>query len=223
MGELRARLRRMQSQEGQPPAPPMPLLPAPAFSSSFEQPLAAGAELQWQAVVGAASYRLEIFSEGGLQFEQAVVDTQLHLPAELADGNYQAALRAIADTGIEGHNQNVSFALITPPPVPSRLTLNASGNQVAMGWAASPGAATYQVQLAEDPNFEQLVFDSRITDTRASIERAESGRYHLRVKAISAAGIASDFSEPKQIWVDQEESWSWLFGAGAGILLILLL
>lgn len=119
------------------------LLPAPVLAAESSARLP-DSELQWGAVAGAASYRVQVARDAG--FNELVLDERSTSPrvrlAALAQGNWHARARGIDAAGLEGLDASTRLAMLAPlpPPAPAPAPLAANPYQ---SLAVSSAALTF--------------------------------------------------------------------------------
>ena len=185
-----------QVAQGKPPITPQKLLPAPVLDPVPERIRQLHWPLSWQAINGARTYRVEISTDqtfNVLLWEQLVNNARAALP-DLPDGNYQARVRGIDKRGLEGKSAVHPLLIDThpQPPVPlqPREGKILRGSSAELQWSASADAHRYQLDIATDEAFEQIVFSQADLDgTRyKTTEIAEPGTYYWRVASVAADG-----------------------------------
>lgn len=194
-------------ESGKPPIPPIRLLPAPKLEPLPEKIEQSGWPIQWQALDGADSYRMEIASNPDFTtflWDRAVDAPRAALPG-LPDGTYYVRVHGIAANGIGGLNTVAELILdVHPqPPIPLRPEDQGAVRGVApeLHWTASSEAASYRLQVAVDPDFETLIVDKTnvhansysLPDVRAL------GQYYWRLASIAPDGEQGPYS-PTRMW-----------------------
>jgi hypothetical protein len=76
----------------------------------------------------------------------------------------------------------------------------------------------WQVQLARDAAFSQLVHDVTVNEPQWLLRDAPAGTHYLRVKTIDADGFSGPFGQAQQLEVPSDAPW-WLL---LPVLLLLL-
>ena len=71
--------------------------------------------------------------------------------------------------------------------------------RVVLRWKALPGMTGYQVQIARETSFSQIVLDEKVTDPVLKWESLPSTTFYWRVRSFDAEGRASEWSAPRQI------------------------
>ena len=154
-------------------------------------PLAGALGWHWQIASDAAFNRL-------LQDERTPAPTWL--VTGLPDGDYHLRVRAADAQQLEGLDAQQAFALRARPEPPV-LRAPSSGASVAgpsdLVWTEALDAPAYQVQVARDARFSDLVLDrASVVGPRLAIDPAwPPGLYHWRVATLRAAGAQGPFSE----------------------------
>jgi hypothetical protein len=194
------------------PVPPFPLRPR-----ADERLEAESTTLAWARNPQAARYRLQIASEPG--FAQPVLTrddlTATELAAALPLGMWHWRVGSITADGDIGPWGDVRrFERVHPPPPPPAPTAEVprkTDTGIVVGWSAStlPGAS-YQVQIARDAAFTDLLVDERVTRTEQLLPAPAPGTYHVRVRTIGADGRAGAFGAPQLVEVPRSLWWLWL-------------
>jgi hypothetical protein len=90
-----------------------------------------------------------------------------------------------------------------------------------MRWTAGPPGQSYQLQLARDPEFEDLVADRRVSGSQVALPRPASGIYYMRIRATDPEGYQGPFGEVQKFDVSPASYWPFvLFGAATLLLLL---
>ena len=185
-----------QVAQGKPPTPPQKLLPAPALDPVPERIRQLHWPLSWQAINGARTYRVEISTDqtfNVLIWEQLVNNARAALP-DLPDGSYQARVRGIDKRGLEGKSTVHPLLIDTHPQPPVPLQPGEGkilrGVSAQLQWSASADAHRYQLEIATDEAFEQIVFSQADLDgTRYKTTGiTEPDTYYWRVASVAADG-----------------------------------
>ncbi|MBK9134508.1 MAG: FecR domain-containing protein [Betaproteobacteria bacterium] len=194
------------------PEPPFLQRPRAGEKTTDEQ-----VTLTWARNPQAARYKVQVAREADFAAPSVqrddVTATELRVPLALGTHHWRvAAVRADGDTGPWGDARVVERVAVPPPPPPP----SAPGGQKAaagedglvVSWAASPvPGASYQVQVARDAAFTQLVLDERTTRTEALVPKADAGTYYVRVRTIGPDGRPGTFGGAQEIEVPR--SWPW--------------
>ena len=154
-------------------------------------PLPGAQGWHWQIASDAAFNRL-------LQDERTPAPTWL--VTGLPDGDYHLRVRAADAQQLEGLDAQQAFVLRARPEPPV-LRAPGSGASVAgpsdLVWTEALDAPAYQVQVARDARFADLVLDrASVVGPRLAIDPAwMPGLYHWRVATLRAAGAQGPFAE----------------------------
>jgi len=197
------------------PEPPFLLRPRAGEKVVDEQ-----VTLAWARNPQAARYKVQVapradFSAPVVQRDDLTA-TELQVPLPLGTHHWRvAAVRADGDTGPWSDPQALERVERPPPPpppsAPGGQTSQVGGEGVVVNWAATPlPGASYQVQIARDAAFTQIVLDERTTRTEALLAKPDAGTYHVRVRTIGADGRAGAFGAAQEIEVPRSMWWLWL-------------
>jgi hypothetical protein len=178
-----------------PPLPPVLLSPA---SGSIDQPMTV--TLTWNASATAATYRVQVSTDslfGTTVLNDSTVTTTSRQVGPLANSTkYYWRVNAKNAGGTSSYSSVWNFTTVAgPAPPPPVLGSPANGaacqpSTVTLTWTASPGAAKYRVQLANDSLFTLItVDDSTVTTTSRLVSSLAGGTtYYWRVSAINTGG-----------------------------------
>lgn len=185
-----------------PPLAPRPLLPAPDLTGLPEVNSGAEFALTLPPVEGARQYRVQLATDPSFQ---SIVDDRITdspaLSVPLADGKYWLRARAIDAHGIEGFDAVRPVEQARAPSPPALLspasTARTTDRNVRFQWGAAESADAYQLQVARDPGFAEIVVDERLVATSFDAAGLPVGRYYWRVMASNPRGGAGAWSEPR--------------------------
>jgi len=174
-------------------------------------------QLAWSRNPAAASYRLQVASSPDFAApsveREGLADTELRLALPLGRHSWRVgSVRADGDRGPWGDAR--TFERIEkppPPPAPPPEPPRQSDEGIVLAWSASPIAgASYQVQVARDAAFGDLVLDEKTARTEALLAKPRPGTYHVRVRAIGADGRAGPWGAAQLVEVPGAKWWLWL-------------
>jgi hypothetical protein len=77
-----------------------------------------------------------------------------------------------------------------------------SGPQVSLRWYATPGAASYRVQVATDAGFSAITNDQIVTSPDTVLPAVAVGIYYWRVQSVSSSGATATFSSINRFSVE---------------------
>jgi hypothetical protein len=177
--------------------PPEALLPAPVLAAG-EPTRSLPLEVRWAPVAGATGYRVLLFRSGAEAVLVSVHDTPaapagasppttLSLAPE--PGRYRVVVRAIAASGLEGLDGSSEITVVGARPQP-----RISADGITLDWPAIAGATGYELELARDRAFADVLLRTRLSTPTYRAE-ITPGRAWARVRAATALGN-TDFSTP---------------------------
>jgi hypothetical protein len=73
--------------------------------------------------------------------------------------------------------------------LPARVERAREGQQASWTVSALQGAAGYRAELAQDPAFTQIVFDTKSSSPAINLAAAPNGNYFARVRGVDPSGI----------------------------------
>lgn len=194
------------------PEPPLQLRPR-AGETLLDEAVA----FAWARHPDAARYRLQVATEPG--FAAPAVDrddvrgTELQLA--LPPGTYLwrvATVRADGDTGPWSDARPLQRVERPPPPAaPAAQEPRAAAGGLVLGWSPAPlPGVRYQLQVARDAAFAQIVVDETTDRHEFLLADPEPGEYHVRVRAIAADGRSGPFGAAQVVEVPRSLWWLWL-------------
>lgn len=197
------------------PEPPFLLRPRAGEKTTDEQ-----VTLAWARNPQAARYRLQVAPSADFATPSIARDdlaeTELRVALPLGTHHWRvASVRADGDQGPWGDARALERVAQPPPPpppsAPGSQSSKAGDEGLAVNWAAAPlPGATYQVQIARDEAFSQIVLDERTPRTEALLAKPDAGMYYVRVRTIGADGRAGGFGSAQQVEVPGSSLW-WLW------------
>jgi len=184
-----------------PPAAPDLKKPDDTAISTVAKPT-----FSWETVANGVNYQIQVDNNGDFsspEFDDTAVTTARAPALDLPDGLYSWRVRAINVNGTPGDWSVVRTILIDLPPTAPNLQGPDDGSTDTTGtptfaWDTTANGSTYQIQVDNNADFSSPEFD----DTASSASRTPSsplanGTYSWRVRAITASGTPSDWS---QVW-----------------------
>ncbi len=192
--------------------PQPPFLLRPRAGDKLE---AENLTLAWSRNPEAVRYRIQISQQpdfSSLAFETTVL-TGAEASTALPVGTYYWRVASIREDGKQGPlSDALSFERITPPPpAPGAQPTRKSDAGVVVSWGASGLAGSrYQVQVARDAAFSDIVLDETVTGTEQLLAAPAPGTYHVRVRTIGADGRSGGYGSVQSIDVPGNSNW-WLW------------
>lgn len=179
---------------------------------------------KWSEPGDAFGYRFQIAQDA--LFEQLVVDepgydkTSLTLTSELAPGTY---FWRVATTDINGKSgpfsdpQPFSKSPANPDITDSQLDTG----EMVFSWRRGESGQKYRCQVSSDKDFNRIVADEIVTDSRYSFKDFDHGSYYIKIAVIDTSGNQSPFS-PYQKAVVPPPFWvPWLVPVAVVLMMLL--
>ena len=154
------------------------------------------------ALVGAQGWRWQVATDAA--FAQLLQDECTTPPAwlltGLPDGDYHLRVRAADAQELEGLDAQVAFALRARPEPPVLRSPPAGASvqgATELAWAEGANKPAYQVQVARDERFTDMVQEqTAVLGNRLAFDAAlPPGDYHRRVATLRAPGTQGPFAE----------------------------
>ncbi|HID46085.1 MAG TPA: LysM peptidoglycan-binding domain-containing protein [Chromatiaceae bacterium] len=161
-------------------------------------------DFSWAEVEGVDSYVFELAHDDG--FTQPLQRESLgdtHATVDISDaGEYVYRLSSVTAEGRQGPpGKPVKIRVLPVPAVPEPKPPAVDGDKLRLAWQAVDGVANYQVQLATDTEFQELVVDEKTVEPGIAIPRPVSGYYYFRLRSIDMEGYEGGFSTPQRFEV----------------------
>lgn len=180
------------------PQPPLALSPMNQQVVRGEAPL-----LKWTASEEATAYRLEISADR--EFSQLLLDTTSEAseftPSSASDiGHYHWRLSSIAADGEVGPAGPARSFEIKPIPtkVDASLSVEEDG-LLSASWREDSPDQRYQVQIAQDSDFSDVLIDEMVEEPEFAFEPFEGEPRYLRVKRIEPDGYEGPWGSVQTI------------------------
>lgn len=200
------------------PQPPVQLKPLPDQVFRAESPV-----LQWSASSEAAAYRLEIAADAAfstLLMDKRTENTDFDTAALSENADYFWRLTSISTDGESGPAGVTRRYQIRPlPPKLDASMQTADDGRLIASWPAGARELSYQVQLANDAGFDDLLLDQTLSEPQLAMQAVKGQVRYLRVRAIEADGFLGPWGAIQRIDPLADESgWSVLILGILGIL-----
>lgn len=176
-----------------------PTLRAPAngaITTGVNHPPVGVPKLEWEPLVGAQKYGLEVSTSAGfasILFKADTYGTTHTLDRAVTDGEYFWRVRAYDGKNWGPYSEIRSFIkdwsdsgnfiveLVSPPEGAERTAFTEDD----FLWQPMPGAALYRFQIATDPSFTNVVYTAKtIKAQHTPIKRLPNNLYYWRVTPI---------------------------------------
>jgi hypothetical protein len=180
------------------PQPPLALSPANEQIIRGQAPM-----LQWTASEDASAYHLEIASDSN--FTQLVINSTVDASEFEAlsinnTGLYHWRLSSIAADGEQGPPGPArSFEI---KPIPNKVDASVAEEEnglLSASWREDSAEQSYQVQIAQDKAFSDILTDEHVHEPSFSFEPFEGEPRYLRVKRIEADGYEGPWGSTQTI------------------------
>ncbi|MEO7100571.1 MAG: LamG-like jellyroll fold domain-containing protein, partial [Luteolibacter sp.] len=156
------------------------------------------AALSWSAVSGVTGYNVKrAYMSGGPYTILGFVTETSYTDTNLAVGSPYYYVVSTVDGILESVNSTeASATTMAPPPAPVDLTATGGDAQVALAWAASPGAASYQIKRSLNSDGPYAIVASGVTGTSLTDTGLTNGTaYYYVVSAVNLGGESANSTE----------------------------
>jgi fibronectin type 3 domain-containing protein len=170
------------------------ILPAPPGGATAAA-AGRGIDLSWSASNGAASYNLYRATspgdEGSTPYQTGLIGTSFNDPALPSGATFYFQVTAVNVAGESGKSNETSATLI--PATPTGVTAHDGLGQLALNWATSSGATSYNVYRAMSSGAEgSTPYKTGLTSTSLTDRGLANGAsYFYQVTAVNAGGQSS--------------------------------
>jgi hypothetical protein len=169
--------------------------------------------LRWEPVQGASGYRVEIRTAADAKapvLDKAVSENRYIFNKDrVYTGNIYYRVLAVMSDGfmMRSKLQPFTFVFLAPAPVipldgsiigPPKL--KAEGDSVLFTWQKTNFTEAYELEVARDPQFKNLVQKLKLPENFYANEHPEAGVYYWRVKSL-ARNLWSSFSKVSKVTV----------------------
>lgn len=196
---------------------PIELLPASRVAAPKESEFPF--TLQWSDVADAEGYAVEIFeglegASGGLVSSQRVEQSEVDVK-NLDAGDYSFVVRAIDKHGLRGLEAGASTSAEVELPAPEwqRSKIQVEGSEIELAWSPIRYADSYQLQISNDADFNNIVHDSNTEQSSATVTLPEGAKYYARVRAEYSHYGSGQFGKVHALNEEGPRSW-WLILLG---------
>lgn len=181
---------------------PVRLLAAPDVSNVPRRIERIAQSVAVPGLAGAQAWRWQVATDAA--FAQLLQDERTTPPewllTGLPDGDYHLRVRAADAQELEGLDAQLAFALRARPEPPVLLSPPTGASvqgATELAWAEAVTKPAYQVQVARDARFADMVQDqTAVAGNRLPFDAAlPPGDYHWRVATLRAPGTQGPFAE----------------------------
>lgn len=206
-----------------------PLPPACVVPAKDQQLLEGPMQLRWYNVIGAANYQLQLSQSR--DFETIAVDSGMlagtaYKTAWIGEGDWFLRFRSFAEDGYQGDWSDVRLVTVEKRVTAAPGLQNVEEGKSFMEWQSLEGVAGYRLQIANDPEFKELVLDQETEQNRIAIgDELPAGEYFVRVSPLVEGGDQGSYSQTGKLTVEGETYWLHGLGmlGGAGLVLLIML
>ena len=209
----------LKAVSGEAPAEPVKLLPPPILQDNLPEELVAFPwPLQWQAIDGASSYRVQLVKKG-LLFDDLIKEARTTESSfsvtRLEPGRYDIVVRGIDEQGFEGLEAIYTVSVVspvemTPISVSASLINNDQDKAILWAWPGVEGVEKYQLYLLAETKQGQQTKTIEVIGNQFSQGINEPGEYRLKVAPVLKGQVLS-YSDEESVYLrDEDEAPLWV-------------
>jgi len=178
------------------------LLESPPNGSVLSLPVT----LSWNPVVNAVQYQLQVARDSAFtdQVFKGKVSNTFKDFSDLAPGKYYWRVKAIEAGGLKGPWSDVRLFTVVkvfPPALVSPGNEATVNLDVTLTWEAPEFATQYKLQVSKDAAFTRLIVDEKTAGLSKALTGLAARNYYWRVRAFTADGFKSPWSEVRKFTV----------------------
>jgi gliding motility-associated-like protein len=183
-----------------------PAIPSLAAASSIGT---TGFTVNWGAVTGATSYRLDVSSDNGFSsfvsgFNNATVTGTSWAVTGLSAGTtYYYRMRSVGSATSLSSGTGSQITVPAAPAIPTTSLVSTTG--FTLNWTATTGANSYQLDVSTNSGFSSFVTNynnatvNAITETVSGLTAGIT--YYYRIRAVNTGGTGAYSTTASQITV----------------------
>jgi hypothetical protein len=191
------------------PLPAVPEAPRPVAPASGTIIRTCHVEFEWTPAARARDYQLVVYrgdaSAEPLVEVRGIADTRHRLAQPLDTGTF--VWTVVARDGYGQFSLPSAPARLECRPEPPAPALSESvmeRRDMILRWPTAPGSGIqYDVEIARDAQFEQVVLDTRVSTGELRWQQPQPGRYHVRMRVVEADGYLGAFGPAAAIEVEK--------------------
>jgi LysM repeat protein len=181
------------------PEPPFLGIPKAGAGILEEKPT-----FEWSKNKAAIGYHLQISETEGfveilVDVSSSSSDVSLTLETPLKIGKYYWRMAAIDQDGDGPFSDPQLLRRI--PPAPKMEAPEMTDDTLAFNFRKGLPGQKYNVQMAKDEAFTQIVIDEQLEEPKLELPLPESGEYFVRIRTIDPDGFIGPYSAPQVIEV----------------------
>lgn len=184
------------------PVPPSPLKPVAGAKIQGPQQ-----SLWWSQPEAAVFYHLQVARDE--EFANRVVDmagvtaTKHELAPALEPGNYWWRLAVVNQAGEKGpFGDPRALRVLAVPAAIGAGSSTVGDDGVLISWGKAADAAGYELQIARDAQFSELVHDEVLKSTEYKFAQADSGTFYFRARGVSDENVHGPWSPVNQFEIE---------------------
>jgi len=169
-------------------------------------------EFSWSQPAGTTAYHFQLARDAAfrdLLAERGDLREARFQPEQaLPPGRYYWRVATHDGSGRPGPFSDAQAFHFRPvPPAPDPAAPQIGKQDVSFPWQAVEGAARYHFQLAQDPDFNEIIVDQTLAEPRLTMPRPPGRKYYFRARSLDTDGEAGPYSSPQAVTVPPASYW----------------
>jgi hypothetical protein len=163
-------------------------------------------EFQWKYRGENEFGRLELAETA--EFQQLLASSEwtsansARAPRPLKPGQYHWRVTTKAGGSSIASTEPRKFIINGTLPPARIININYVNKQVRIFWENVDTAGNYLLQLAEDPEFSNIIKEATVQNTTAALRLIPGRRYFVRIKALSDGPLASRWGPARELFIE---------------------
>lgn len=203
------------------PVPPMQVTPMADAVLQQSSPM-----FQWSEPQDAEQYWFQLAADESFDKPvsemKGLADTTYTPDIEVVPGVYYWRVASVNGKGKIGPFSD-SQKFRRTPPSPDMSDAEMDVEEMTFRWRKAEPGQSFTCQIAQNPEFTDLLTDQQVTTPHYSLKEFEPGTYYIRVAIVDSDGFAGPFGPYQTVKVPAPPPSPWAFIIPGAIMLLFML